>query len=105
MNIDEKDLLPIMQLIMYSGDAKGHGMRAIQVAKEGCFDEADDLLRQAHDSLIQAHHVQTDMLTREAAGDTLSIGLLMIHSQDHLMNAITCLDLAREMIDLYKKLG
>ncbi|MFX3707996.1 PTS lactose/cellobiose transporter subunit IIA, partial [Streptococcus suis] len=36
---------------------------------------------------------------------TLSIGLLMIHSQDHIMNAITFLDLAREMIDLYKKVG
>ena len=30
--------------------------------------------------------------------------LLVVHSQDHLMNAITFRDLAGEMVDLYEKL-
>ncbi|HCW36206.1 MAG TPA: PTS cellobiose transporter subunit IIA, partial [Staphylococcus sp.] len=32
------------------------------------------------------------------------LNLLLIHSQDHLMNAITVKDLANEMIDLYKEM-
>jgi cellobiose PTS system EIIA component len=45
------------------------------------------------------------MLTAEAQGDHANVTLLMVHSQDHLMNAITFRDLAGEMVDLYKQLS
>lgn len=32
------------------------------------------------------------------------MSLLMVHAQDHLMNAMTVKDLAAEMIDLYEKI-
>ncbi len=44
------------------------------------------------------------MLTKEAQGDHMKVTLLVVHSQDHLMNAITFRDLAGEMVDLYAKL-
>jgi cellobiose PTS system EIIA component len=28
----------------------------------------------------------------------------MVHAQDHLMNAITVIDMAREFVDLYEKI-
>jgi len=31
--------------------------------------------------------------------------LLMVHAQDHLMNAITVRDLAIEFVDMYKKMS
>ncbi|WP_143800250.1 PTS lactose/cellobiose transporter subunit IIA, partial [Oenococcus oeni] len=52
-----------------------------------------------------AHNSQTDMLTKEANGDHAKVTLLMVHSQDHIMNAITFRDLAGEIVDLYKKLA
>jgi PTS system cellobiose-specific IIA component len=45
------------------------------------------------------------MLTAEAQGDHAKVTLLMVHSQDHLMNAITFRDLAGEIVALYKRLS
>ncbi|PTF08850.1 PTS lactose/cellobiose transporter subunit IIA, partial [Staphylococcus equorum] len=36
-------------------------------------------------------------------GENINLTLLTVHSQDHLMTAITFKDLAQEMIDLYKE--
>ena len=43
-------------------------------------------------------------LAKESAGEDLEISFIMVHGQDHLMNAITFIDLAKEVIDVYKKL-
>ncbi|MCT1177712.1 PTS lactose/cellobiose transporter subunit IIA, partial [Pediococcus pentosaceus] len=45
----------------------------------------------------------TGMLTEEAKGNHAKVSLLTVHSQDHIMNAITFRDLAGEIVDLYKK--
>jgi PTS system cellobiose-specific IIA component len=45
------------------------------------------------------------MLTEEAQGKKHPVSLLMVHGQDHVMNAITFRDLAGEIVDLYKKLA
>lgn len=102
---EPKNLEAIMGLIMYGGDAKGKAVEALQAAKEGAFDQAEVMLGQANESLVTAHRSQTSLLTNEAQGESVEISLLLIHGQDHLMNAITFIDLAREMIELYKKLA
>lgn len=104
MNEDSGLMEGIMQLIMYGGDAKGKAVEAIRAAKKFDFDVAKAKLIEANQSLSQAHHAQTNMLTQEARGDSIELTLLMVHGQDHLMNAITFIDLAKEVIDVYKKL-
>ncbi|WP_143809497.1 PTS lactose/cellobiose transporter subunit IIA, partial [Oenococcus oeni] len=37
--------------------------------------------------------------------DQQFLRLSLVHSQDHIMNAITFRDLAGEIVDLYKKLA
>ena len=61
-------------------------------------------MKESDQSLNEAHNSQTGMLTKEAQGDHTKVTLLVVHSQDHLMNAITFRDLAGEMVDLYEKL-
>ncbi|MDW3796905.1 PTS mannose transporter subunit IIA [Staphylococcus saprophyticus] len=104
MSEAENSLEFAMSLIAYSGDAKSHAMEAIYVAKKNAFEEAEKKLKLAEVSLLEAHHIQTNMLTKEAQGDEIKMSLLTIHSQDHLMTAITFKDMAAEMIDLYKKM-
>src|SRR4051812_49233897 len=94
-----------MGLIMHSGNAKSYGMEAIQAAKEGNFKKAGQRLEEANEELVKAHHAQTGLLTQEASGGKFEVTLLMVHAQDHLMNAITFLDLAKELIDVYKKVN
>lgn len=100
----EEELQTIMSLIMYGGEAKSCAMEAISAAKLGKFDLADDKLKEAQESLNLAHHSQTDMLTQEANGSGTKVGLLMVHGQDHLMTSICFVDLAKELVDVYKEL-
>ncbi len=102
---EPKDLEVVMGLIMHSGNAKSFAMEAVQAAKKGNFKKAEQKLEEANEELVKAHHAQTGLLTQEASGEKLDVTLLMVHAQDHLMNAITFLDLVKELIDVYKKVN
>lgn len=101
----EENLQAVMGLIMNGGNAKSSAFEAIKAAKNGDFTKADAKLKEADKFLVDAHNSQTGMLTKEANGEHVPITLLMVHSQDHIMNAITFRDLAGEIVDLYKKLA
>ena len=68
------------------------------------FGLAEQKLTDAKESLVQAHHSQTQMLTQEAQGNHMQVTLLTVHSQDHLMTSIAFTDLAEEIVDLYRRL-
>lgn len=102
---NEENLQAVMGLIMNGGNAKSSAFEVIKAAKKGDFTEADAKLKEADKFLVEAHNSQTGMLTKEANGDHVPVTLLMVHSQDHIMNAITFRDLAGEIVDLYKKLA
>lgn len=102
--MDDKNLEAIMGLIMNGGNAKSDAMEAIYAAKQGDFVTAEAKIIDAEESLVKAHHSQTAMLTQEAQGDNMTVTLLTVHSQDHLMTAITFKDLAKEIIDVYKRI-
>ncbi|GLC88487.1 PTS lactose/cellobiose transporter subunit IIA [Lysinibacillus piscis] len=91
----------IMGLIIHSGNTKSECMEAIQLAKTGQIDAAKEKIKLANEALIEAHHSQTNLLTQEARGEKVEVSMLLIHAQDHLMNAITFKDLAQEVIELY----
>ncbi|WP_342550209.1 PTS lactose/cellobiose transporter subunit IIA [Paenibacillus sp. FSL P2-0089] len=92
----------IMTLIANSGEARSKAMEAIQVAKTNDFVAAKKMLQEASDVLRMAHKIQTGLIQEEAGGSKQEITILMIHAQDHLMNAMTVKDLAAEFIELYE---
>lgn len=101
---EQETLMAAMALIANGGNAKSLAFEAIRLAKKGDIDGAREKLKESDKSLLEAHNSQTNMLTKEAQGDHMHVTLLVVHSQDHLMNAITFRDLAGEMVDLYEKL-
>ncbi len=101
---EQETLMAAMGLIANGGNAKSLAFEAIRLAKKGDIDGAREKLKESDKSLLEAHNSQTNMLTKEAQGDHTHVTLLVVHSQDHLMNAITFRDLAGEMVDLYEKL-
>ncbi|MBU3203956.1 PTS lactose/cellobiose transporter subunit IIA [Clostridium algidicarnis] len=101
---EQTNLEVIMELIMYGGDAKSNAMEAIQAAKLGNFELAKTKINEAEASLTKAHHAQTAMLTQEAQGNQITVTLLMVHGQDHLMTSMAFTDLAKEIIEVYKKI-
>ncbi|EGO5016481.1 PTS lactose/cellobiose transporter subunit IIA [Enterococcus faecalis] len=102
--VEQRKLEQIMGLIIHGGNAKSDAMEAITAGKEGDFDKANKLLKSSNDELKQAHRIQSFMLQQEAEGSPIELTLLTVHSQDHLMNAITTRDLAKEIIDLHHKI-
>lgn len=92
----------IMGLIANGGNARSLAMKAMYAAKAGNFEEAQELLKSSNESILQAHNMQTQLLTKEASGERNEVSLLMVHAQDHLMNAMTVKDLATEIVDIYK---
>jgi len=93
----------IFTLITHSGDARSSAMEAISFAKKGEFDQAEESLRNATEKLGEAHKAQTQLIQGEAQGNKTEFSLLLIHAQDHLMNAMTVKDLATEIVELYKR--
>lgn len=94
----------IMQIISLGGTARSHSMMAIRKAKDGDLEAAKQYIKEASEVLLEAHSFQTKLIQNEAAGVKMEISLLMIHAQDHLMNAITIKDMAKEFINLYEKI-
>ncbi|KRK33418.1 PTS lactose/cellobiose transporter subunit IIA [Loigolactobacillus bifermentans] len=102
---DTQTTQAIMALISTGSQAKKIAQTAIQSARHDDFEAAQTQLKQARKMLTQAHQVQTDLVANEAHGEHIPVTLLMVHAQDHVMNAITFCDLAAEMIQLYQRLA
>lgn len=103
--MENKDSLEVaMTLIMYGGEAKSCAIEAIAAAKKQDFERAQERLSQAQKALLQAHHAQAEMLSKEAQGEETELSLFMVHGQDHLMTSIAFVDLAKEIVDLHKKI-
>jgi cellobiose PTS system EIIA component len=90
------------ELILFSGNGRSSAMEAIQEAKQGNFERAEELLKQATEELGKAHNFQTQLIQAEADGKSNPVNILLVHAQDHLMTAMTVRDLAAEIVELYK---
>lgn len=101
MNLEEI----ITNLVLNGGEGKSKSMLAISSAQKGKFDLAEQYIKDAEEAICKAHNFQTELLQKEAAGESdIQFSLLIVHGQDHLMNAMTVKDLAKEMINIYKEL-
>jgi PTS system cellobiose-specific IIA component len=93
----------VMKLVVNGGNARSSAIEALRAAKTGDFKKADELMEEADNTLKEAHEIQTEMIQNELNGNKVNVGLLMVHAQDHLMNAMTVMDLCKEMIDILRK--
>ena len=100
--MNDEQMAVIMPLIIFGGEAKSSAIEAIRAAKESDFDKADERIEAASKAIVEAHHGQSELLTKAANGEEVAVSIYMVHAQDHLMTGIAFVDLAREIIELYK---
>ena len=93
----------IMGLILNAGNAKSMAIEAYRKARDGQFDEAEQLLKDADEAMTQAHQLQTNMIQDEINGHPTPMNLLAVHAQDHTMTAMTVVDLVKEMVITMKE--
>lgn len=89
-------------IIAAAGQARSLAFEALKAAREQDFEKADDLLNQSKDAALEAHHQQTKLLSKEAAGDHTPVDVMLVHAQDHLMTAMLAQELIGELVNLYK---
>lgn len=92
----------IMELVVNGGNARSLALEAVDAASRKDFETAKKKLEACDEALRKAHEFQTDVIRAEAAGEeTVPVSLILVHGQDHLMNAMTVRDLAEQMIRMY----
>lgn len=92
------------RIISSAGDAQSLLFQAINDAKTGKITDAKKKLEDANELLLQAHQSQTQLISKEAQGDKGEYSIIMVHAQDHLMNAILMQKLTDEFCELYQRI-
>lgn len=91
------------KIISLAGDAKAELEKALNLAHEGKFAEANAQIEKATPQLQEAHELQTqELLTREANGEKLEFNVLISHAQDYLMTTYTFKQTVIELVNIYK---
>lgn len=93
----------IMMLLVQAGSARSAALSALRLAREGVFHEAEIQLAASKESVNAAHKQQTSLIGRDEGCGKIQVTLILVHAQDHLMNAMLILDLAGEIIELYRR--
>lgn len=89
----------------YAGDAQTDLLAALDAAREGDFEKAEQLHKDASDALIGAHDTQTKLLSQEAGGGEMEMTFIMAHAQDTLMTTMILEKQTRFTIDAYKRIA
>lgn len=93
----------IITIISAAGDSKAKAFEGLKKVKEGKYAEARELLEESRKADLEAHKVQTQLITAEMSGENKpEIGLLMVHAQDHYMTSQLARDLIEELIDIFE---
>lgn len=92
-------------IVAYAGDAKTALLKAIKEAKAGNYDEAEKLVNEANESIVEAHNEQTKLLSQEAGGQDMDVTFIMVHGQDTLMTTMMLKDQVEYFIDMYKHIN
>lgn len=93
------------EIVAYAGDAQTDLLAALDKAREGDIESARNLHAAANQALIDAHNVQTRLLSQEAGGGELDVTFIMVHAQDTLMTTMMLEKQARFTIDAYERLA
>lgn len=102
--MNEETMLIAFKMISDAGDASSKFQMAVEEAEKYNFDKAEELLVSGKEALVIAHQSQTNLLHEEVNGNSVEYSLVMVHAQDHLMNAILLENMAKSILKLNRKL-
>ena len=103
--MDEITVEQSMELILCAGNGKSIAIEAIRnLLKDGDVEKAKNQVKEAGKEIGKAHEIQTSLLQNEMNGELVEKSILLIHAQDHFMNALTIRDMSSLMVEMYEKL-
>ena len=93
-----------MEIIANAGEAKSNALTALQKIRQGEYEEAEKNMESARQAIIKAHNLHSELLFYEAEYNDLKVTMLMTHAADHLTSGDIIIELAAEMIYMYKEM-
>lgn len=94
----------VMELLITAGQARSDAMEAIRFAQKKDWLSAAQCIESAETACRAAHKIQTTLISQDEGCGKIHVNLILVHAQDHLMNAMLCQDLAQEIISLRKEI-
>ena len=70
------------EIISSVGMARSLYIEAIQEAKTGNFEQAQELIKQGDESFTEGHHSHAKLIQQEAGGEATQMTLLLTHAED-----------------------
>ena len=93
------------EIISNVGAAKSCYINAIQKAKEGAYEEAQNCIKEGDTYYSEGHKAHVEMIQKEASGQPTEVCLLLVHAEDQMMSAETFKVLAGEFIYICKMIN
>lgn len=90
-------------LILSAGESRSCAMEAIRAARLAQWEDAAALLRRSDEAARECHNTQTLLTGKDEGCGRIPVSLIMVHAQDHIMNAMLCREMAEEIITLYRE--
>ena len=91
-----------MEMIANAGEAKTLALKALALAGQNEFEEAEKVLCEAEEALNKAHQAHTALLFYDAQNQDLKVTILMMHAGDHLNSADTIKILVEQLVRNYE---
>ena len=93
------------EIISYVGTAKSMYINAVQKAKEGDFDAAEELIKQGDEAYNGGHDVHMGLLKKEANGERNGEApLILLHAEDQMAGTEIVKLMAKNLIDVEREL-
>lgn len=92
------------ELIAHAGDAFNHFFTAVNEAEKTNFERAAEEIELGDAALNKAHQSQTSLLVAEANEENIDFSVILVHAQDHLMTTMMYERIAKQMIQMYRKI-
>jgi len=95
----------LFQIILHAGSARCFAKEAADLAEHGKWDEADTTIQQANEEQVQAHKINTKIITKAARGESMDFSILLVHALDLLMLAWAEIDYTEQYIRMVKRIS
>lgn len=92
------------EIIANVGTARGLYIEAIQEAKAGHFNRAQELMAQGKEIFTLGHHGHADLLEWQGQGLTWKSNIFLLHAEDQLMAADAFETIASEFVQVHQEL-
>ena len=91
-------------IIAEVGTAKSNFLEALSAARKGDFEKAEALIEEWEQHRIKGHEAHFDLVQKEASGESIPVGIILMHAEDQLMASETIKMMVEEFIHNYKEM-